>query len=56
MKNVTNKEIVPNEIIKTKASSLDVEEHENDIINAYRHKTQKENINIEFTLLNKIES
>ena len=37
IKNVTNEEMSPNEVIKTIAASLNVKMHENDICNAYRH-------------------
>lgn len=53
IKNVTNKEMSPYEIIKTIASSVDVEMSEADISNAYRLKRQSDKIVAEFTSLNK---
>ena len=49
IKNVTNEEMTPNEII----TSLDVEMRETDISNEYRPKMRNDKIVIEFTSLGK---
>lgn len=53
MKNVQNKELSGNDVIKTIAATADVDVQDSDISNAYRLKQKEDTIIIEFCSLNK---